>query len=171
MPAEADMVTVFRSADEDAEDDAKAITELLNAEGIEAVLLDDTAPGVPSGAWEVRVASGDSDRAEQLISEARLPDQDLTDVDESSDLDVETVFHSHSGTLAEFEALSIKSMLESAGIAAIVVGDSVLPNLGFDVQVAKEHAERARQLIAEAEASGSQAAESEERATETPLNP
>jgi hypothetical protein len=171
MPAEADMVTVFRSADEDAGDDAKAITELLTGQGIDAVSLDDTAPGVPSGAWEVRVPPADSERAEDMISEARLPDEDLTDVDKSSDLDVETVFQSHSGTISEFEAMSVKSILESAGIAAIVVGDSVLPNLSFDVQVAKEQAGQARQLIAAAEASGAQAAEEGERASETPLNP
>jgi hypothetical protein len=171
MAAEAEMVTVFRSADDVAEEDAKAVRELLTAQSIDAVLLDDSAPGVPSGAWEVQVPTADSARAEQLIGEARLPDQDLTEVDNSAALDVETIFHAHGGSHAELEAMSVKSMLESAGIAAILVGDSVLPNLAFEVQVAKEHAEQARQLIAAAEQGGAQAAEDEERAGEAPLNP
>jgi Putative prokaryotic signal transducing protein len=171
MAAEAEMVTVFRSADDDAEEDAKAVRELLTAQGIDAVLLDDSAPGVPAGAWEVQVPAAGSARAEHLIGEARLPDQDLTEVDNSSALDVETIFHAHGGSHAELEAMSVKGMLEAAGIAAILVGDSVLPNLSFEVQVAREHAEQARQVIAEAQRIGSQAADEEELAGEAPLNP
>lgn len=171
MPADAEMVTVFRSADEDAEEDAKAIRELLTSEQIDAVVLDDTAPGVPSGAWEVHVPAADSSRAEQLISEARLPDTELVEVDDSSALDAETVFRARSGPSAELEAMAVKGMLEAAGIAVILVGDSVLPNLSFEVQVAKENAARASEIIAHAQTIGAQAAEEEERATETPLNP
>ena len=171
MPAETDMVTVFRSADDDAEEDARAISELLSSQGIEAVLLDDSAPGVPSGAWEVQVPPASSARAEELIGEARLRDADVTEVDNSPALDAVTVFRARSGTTAEMEAMAVKSMLESAGIGAILVGDSVLPNLSFEIQVAKDQAEQAEQLIAAAQAAGAQAAEEEERSTEAPLNP
>ncbi len=50
MAADAEMVTVFRSADQDAEEDARAIKDLLASQEIAAVVLDDSAPGVPSGA-------------------------------------------------------------------------------------------------------------------------
>jgi len=167
MPAQADMVTVFRSADDDAEEDVKAIREILTAQGIDVVILDDTAPDVPVGAWEVQVPAADSARAEELIAEARLPDTELSEVDDSSDLDAETVLE----TGSEFEALSAKGMLESAGIGTVMGGDSVLPNLPFEVKVAKEQVEDAKQLLAAAQEEGSQSAEEEERATETPLNP
>lgn len=163
------MITVYRSADDGAEEDARAVKELLSGQGIEGILLDDTAPGVPSGAWEVQVAPADSARAEELVREARLPDEDMSDVDESPGLDAETVFSSESGT--QFEALSVKSMLEASGIAAVLVGDSVLPNLAFEVQVAKDQAGNARDVIEQAQKIGAQAAEEEERSTEAPLNP
>lgn len=171
MPADAEMVTVFRSADDDAEDDARAIQELLSTEGIDAALLDDSAPGVPEGAWEVRVAPGDSTRSEELIASAKLPDEDLTNVSASANFDAVTVFRSRGGTNSEMEAMSVKALLESAGINAILVGDSVLPNLSFEVQVAREYAEQASRIIEAAEAGGAAAAAAEEQATETPLNP
>jgi hypothetical protein len=68
-----------------------------------------------------------------------------------SDLDLETIYHAEGSPTAEVEALAIKALLESNGIAAVVVGDSIFPNLPFEVKVPRKHAERARQLIAEAE--------------------
>jgi hypothetical protein len=169
--AEPDMVTVFRSADESAEEDAMAIREMLEAEGIDVVVLDDSAPGVPEMAWEVRVAPKDAAQAEQLIADARLPEDDMVEVDASPDLATETVFSAPAGAGAHMEAMAIKSILDSEGIASIMVGDPVLPNLGFEIRVAKEWAERARQAIADAQAAGPEAAEQEEKKTETPLNP
>lgn len=171
MAADAEMVNVFRSADEDAEENARAIQELLASQGIDAALLDDTAPGVPSGAWEVRTAASDVTRAEELIGEARLPDADLTDVSDSPAFDAETVFRADSGANAEMEAMAVKSMLESAGVAALLVGDSILPNLAFEVRVAREQLDDARRLIEEAQVAGAEAADQEEQSTETPLNP
>ena len=55
---------------------------------------------------------------------------------------------------AEVEALVVKNLLESNGIATVVVGDPVLPNLPFEVKVARHQMARARQLIAEAERNG-----------------
>jgi hypothetical protein len=169
--ADADLITVYRSADESAEEDARAIRDLLASEGIDAVLLDDNAPGVPEMAWEVRVPPEASIRAEELIGEARLPDDELVEVDSSPDLDTETVFSAPGGPTAELEAIGVKSVLDAAGIASFIVGDSVLPNLAFEVRVAREFAPKARQVIAEAQEAGSAAAEEEERNTETPLNP
>jgi hypothetical protein len=171
MAADADMVNVFRSADEDAEEDARAIKELLTAQGIEAVLLDDSAPAVPSGAWEVRPAPADTARAEQLISDARLPDAELTEISGAASLDAETIFTAGSGSSGEMEAMAVKSMLEASGIAAFLVGDAVLPNLAFEVRVAKEQAGEARRLMEEARAIGGEAADEEEQSTEAPLNP
>jgi hypothetical protein len=159
MNGEAELITVFRSADDDAREDAEAIRDVLTAKGLNPVLLNDDAPGVPEGAWEVRVPPAESALAEQFIAEAPLPDAELTEVSEASDLDMETVFRAHAGTTAEMEAETVQSILEGAGIQTVLVGDSVLPNLPFEVRVAKEHAEKARQLIAEAQASGPGAAE------------
>jgi|SRR5581483_6594190 len=143
--------------DADAKEDAESIVELLNDEGIRAVLLDDKAPGVPEGVFEVQVPSRDAARAEELIAE-NPPLQEGERVDPSSQLDLETIFHADSTTTAEMEALSIKSLLDANGIAAVMMGDSVLPNLAFEVRVPRDQVDRARQLLAEAQRSGPAAA-------------
>jgi hypothetical protein len=171
MAGDLEMVTVFRSADDDAEADAKTIGEMLTAEGIHAVVLDDSAPGVPSGAWEVQTPAVDASRAEQIIAEASLPDEELTDVNDSAALDMVAVFRARSSVTAEMEAMAIKGMLEAAGIAAIIVGDSVLPNLPFEVRVAKDKEAEANEVIRRAEEIGPEAAEEEETSSEAPLNP
>jgi hypothetical protein len=153
------LVTAFRSADEDAQDDATEVAELLKSEGIEAVLLNDDAVGVPEGAWEVRVPAADAARAEALI--AGLPEDE--EVDPSEDLDLVTVFESGDGAAdSESEAYAIKNLLESAGLYTLLVGADVpIPSLNHQVQVAKEHEAEARRLIAEARAEGRAAAETE----------
>ena len=88
MNGEADLITVFRSADDDAHEEAEAIVDLLSGEGLAPVLLDDSAPGVPEGAYQVRVPPEQSARAEELIGEAHLPDDELTNVNETSDMDM-----------------------------------------------------------------------------------
>ena len=168
MADQTEQVTVFRSADDSAEEDARAIGEVLAAQGMNPVILDDSAPGVPSGAWEVQVAARFAAEAERLIADTSLPEDELSDVDTSDELDLETVFSAPGGTTQEMEANAVASLLESSGIAVVVVGDPVLPNLAFEVRVAKEHAERARELIAEAQVGGPAAAEAAERATENP---
>jgi uncharacterized protein (DUF2267 family) len=82
-----------------------------------------------------------------------VPDE-LDQVDNSAGLELETIFHAEASSMAEVEALEIKSLLESNGIAAVLVGDSVLPNLPFEIKVARKEADRARQLIAEARSAG-----------------
>ena len=150
MNAQPDFVTVFRSMDANAEDDSEAIQDLLSGQGISVELLDDSAPNVPEGTYEVRVPPADSARAEQLVAEYFRKPKDATG-DASANLDLETVFQADAGTSAEFEAMNVKNLLESNGIEAVLVGDSVLPNLGFEVRVARNQAESARQVIADAE--------------------
>jgi hypothetical protein len=75
-------------------------------------------------------------------------------VDDSSALGLETVF-----VAPEMEAMSVKNLMESNGIAAVLVGDSVLPNFPFEVKVAREHAARARKLLEDVESVGTEAAE------------
>ena len=164
MPDESDLVTVFRSLDLSAEPDAISIRDLLVSEGISAVLLDDSAPGVVEGTYEVRVPAQDSARAEDIVAEHSIEDES-GDLDESPGLDLETVFNAQ-GPSAEMEAMSIRSVLEASGIAAVLVGSSYLPNLSFRVSVAKDLAEKALQIIAEAKLAGPAAAEEAEQASE-----
>jgi hypothetical protein len=84
-------------------------------------------------------------------------------VDPSSQLDLETI----ASAASEMEAMSIKNLLDSNGIVAVLVGDSVLPNFPFEVRVARDQAERARVLVADAEDVGPAAAEEAERASES----
>jgi hypothetical protein len=171
MTGDLEMITVYRSADAEAEEDAKAIGELLVAQGIEAAVLDDSAPGVPAGAWEVRTSPADSARAEEIIAQAPLPDEELTEVSVSPELDAVTVFRSRSAVTSEMEATAVKSLLEAAGIATILVGDARLPNLPFEVLVAKDQLPEAERILEQAREVGREAAEQEERESEAPLNP
>ena len=77
-----------------------------------------------------------------------------------------TVFRS-SGFSAEMEADTVKEVLESNGVQAIVTGLDVLPGAHeVVIQVAAEQKERADRLIAEALQAGPAAAEEAERASE-----
>ena len=107
--------------DASAKADCAVIADILTAEGLSPVILDDSAPGVPEGTFEVQVPAGQLQRAEQLIAENPLADE-VEQVDDSSDLDLETIFHAD-GTLAEVESMEIKNLLEANGIAAVVVGN------------------------------------------------
>lgn len=148
--------------DADAAEDADCIVDLLTDAGIKAVLLDESAPGVPEGVFEVRVPATDAARAEELIAENPVSDE-TEKVDLSSDLDLETI----AGSASEMEATSIKNLLESNGITAVLVGDSVLPNFPFELRVARDQVARARVLISEAEKTGPAAAEEAERESES----
>lgn len=146
------LVTVYRSMDPEAEEDSTAIRDFLLAQGMLAELVDDSAPGVPEGTFEVLVREDDATKAEQLIAQYASAQREAADP--SANLDLETVFHGEGGTTSEFEAMSVKNLLESSGITAVLVGDSVLPNFPFEVRVAREQADLARKLIAEAEQAG-----------------
>jgi hypothetical protein len=154
MSGSTDLITVFRSADQYAEDQAKEARERLAAAGIEAVLLDDSAPGVVVGSWEVRVRTADRRAAEAILA-APPPREDEVQVSEQSashDLDFVAVFKDQAPD-AEMEALAVKGMLESAGIPAVVIGSAQIPSLPFEVRVPKSRLEEARALMESAERS------------------
>ena len=132
--------------DASAKQDCEEILGLLQDAGMDAVLWDDSAPGVPEGVFEVRVPAAKAARAEKLIAENPLPDE-VEEVDPSSELDLETI----ASAATEMEATGMKNFLDSNGIAAVLVGDSVLPYLPFEVRVARNQAARARRLIQDAE--------------------
>jgi hypothetical protein len=132
--------------DASAKQDCEEILGLLQDAGMDAVLWDDSAPGVPEGVFEVRVPAAKAARAEKLIAENPLPDE-VEEVDPSSELDLETI----ASAATEMEATGMKNFLDSNGIAAVLVGDSVLPNLAFEVRVARDQAAHARRLIQDAE--------------------
>src|SRR3954462_13481081 len=76
------------------------------------------------------------------------------------------------GSEQESEAMVVQSLLEAAGIDAIITGldapQDVLPGVGgVVVRVAADHAEEAPQIIAESKASGVSAAEEGELNSET----
>jgi hypothetical protein len=155
-------ITVFRSADESASEDAASVQQMLMEEGVAATLLDDSAPGVMEGAYEVRVEAENQARAEQLISRFP-PGTELEDVDPSEALDQVTVF----GAASEMEAMSIHAVLEAGGISAMIVGDSRYPIFPQQVRVARELEARARQIIADALAAGPAGAEEAEASSES----
>jgi hypothetical protein len=166
MTGQSDLVTVYRSMDISAEEDCETIADLLEAEGLSPVIYDDAAPGVPEGAYEIRVPPDQQARAEQIIADNPLPDE-VEEVDASHYLDLsQPIFHSEGSTTAEFEATEIKKLLEANGIAAIMIGDSVLPNFPFEVRVAEENVGRALQLIQDYIRTGPEAAERAERESE-----
>lgn len=148
--------------DANAKEDCQEIADLLLDEGFHAALLDDSAPGVPEGVFEVRVPAAEAVGAEKFIADNPLPDE-AAEVDPSSELDLETI----ASATSEMEATGMKNFLESNGIAAVLVGDSVLPNLAFEVRVARDQADRARQLVADAELTGPAAAEQGELESES----
>jgi hypothetical protein len=160
MSVSSDPVTVYRSMDATAKEDCEIIADILSSEGLSPVILDDSAAGVPEGTFEVRVPADQLQKAEQLIAENPLPDE-VEEVDDSSDLDLETIYHAD-GTLAEVESMEIKNLLEANGIAAVVVGNSVLPTMSFEVRVAHDQVERAREVVNEAQAGGPLATEEAE---------
>lgn len=159
---------MFRSMDADAKEDAQELVDFLTDAGIPAALRDDSAPGVPEGVFEVQVPPRFAARAEKLIDE-NSPDEEVNRADPSPDLDLETVFRSEATPTSEVEALGVKTLLESNGIATVMIGDSVLPNLAFEVRVARDQAARARKLMAEAEKIGPAAAAEAEAESESEL--
>ena len=70
------------------------------------------------------------------------------------------------GPSAEMEATNIQRLLEASGIDAFVNGFSQIPSVEFEILVARENVAKARQVIADALASGPAAAEEAERSTE-----
>lgn len=151
-----DLITVYRSADSNAEQDASAVRNLLLRNELDAVLVDDSHPGVVSGSWEVRVPHAQVDQAEALI--ASVDQDDPGRADPSPELDMVTLTEVQ-GATGEIEALGIRSILDASGISSVLVGNATLPNLSFQVKVAQTDVARAQAVLAEARAAGPAAAE------------
>lgn len=130
---------------------------MLAEAGLDPVVLDESAPGVPEGVYEVRVPAAQAARAEELIAAASAEPPAETG-DPSHDLDLETIFDAL-GATAEMEAIWVRGVLEANGIQSVLVGAPVYPNLRFLVRVPKKDADRARQVLDEARAAGPAAAE------------
>jgi Putative prokaryotic signal transducing protein len=158
MTGETALTTVYRSTDRNAETDATTIKNLLVEAGLHPELLDETALGVSDGRWEVRVPASEAEEARELLEDANQSGADS--VDPSHELDLVTVATTD-GTIAEIEATSIQSILDANGINCVVIGNTTLPNLGFEIKVAKDDFDRARQAIEEAREAGPAAAEAE----------
>ena len=153
---ENDLITVFRSGDPSAKEDATAARDCLTQAGIQAVLLGDDAPGVIEGTWEVRVAPSDRTRAEAILESQACQPEDESQVPPeglSHDLDFVSFFGSQAAD-SEMEAIMIQSILESNDIPCIVVGSSQYPSLGFEVRVPKSRLQDAVAAVEAARQSG-----------------
>ena len=159
-------VTIFRSADSSAEEDAAEVRDVLLAGGVQARILGGSDPGVPAGAVEVRVPAGLEARAEQLLKSAETIDSPPGD--SSHALDLEVVFEGV-GTSAEMEVLGLRSVLDAYGIPSVLVGAPQVPTLPFLLKVPRQRLEQARQAITEARQAGPEAAEEAERASEATI--
>jgi len=158
MQDKAKFITVLRSADTTAEEEASIARERLAQEGIDAIVLGDDAPGVVEGTWEVRVAPSDQARAEAVLATPPPEEEDEAEVSEeglSEDLDFVSIFTSQ-GIEAEMEAISIQSVLEANGIPCIVVGSAQIPSLPFEVRVPKSRLEEASSLLEEVRQAGAE---------------
>jgi len=96
---------------------------------------------------------------------AQDPEPDEVETDDSSDMDMVTLFSS-SAVDGEMEVNNIHFMLEAAGIHSVVMGPSVIPSLEFQVQVPRSEAAEAERVLEEARASGPEAAAEGEAASE-----
>jgi len=158
MQDKAKFITVLRSADTTAEEEASIARERLAQEGIDAIVLGDDAPGVVEGTWEVRVAPSDQARAEAVLATPPPEEEDEAEVSEeglSEDLDFVSIFTSQ-GIEAEMEAISIQSVLEANGIPCIVVGSAQIPSLPFEVRVPKSRLQEASSLLEEVRQAGAE---------------
>jgi hypothetical protein len=166
MNGELDLVTVYRSADSDADQDAEAMLNYLAAKGLHPAIVDDDAVGVVPGSYEVRVPASEASAAEALVNsfDPDAPQQ----ADPSPELDMVPIA-SMMGATGEMEAMGMKSVLDAAGIPNVLIGGSTLPNLEFQVRVAQADVAQAKAVLAEAEAAGPAAAIEGERESE--LNP
>ncbi len=163
MPADNELVTIFRTADADAEQQASVVCDMLANANIPGEVFDDSAPGVPEGVIEVRVPAQRQADAERLIEIHR--DFNPGALDLSDDLDMVTVFASDAPN-AEMIAAEMRSILESQGIPSMLVSGTMFPSLPFEVRVPRAQLEEARGAIASAAEAGPEAADEAELESE-----
>ena len=161
MPEE--MVTVFRSADTGAEEQADTVRDLLANTGIEARVFSGSDAGVMKGVFEVRVPAERQADAERLIETEQTLNQEALDV--SHDFDMVPAFVSDEAS-AEMIATEIRAILDAQGIPSVMVSGTMFPSLPYEVRVPRASLEDARKAIAAAEEAGPAAAEEAERELE-----
>jgi hypothetical protein len=159
-----DSVTAFRSSDPSAYEEAAGVLELLTNDGLSGGLTGDNARGVFAAVWKVQVESKYSAEAEALIADS-CGEDNVPNVSASHDLDLVAVFRS-AGNTSEIEVLSVKGVLDAAGICAMIENDARFPNLPAEVRVPRNHVTDAKRLIADALAAGAAAADEAEAAGE-----
>jgi hypothetical protein len=163
MTGSSDFITVFRSAEPDAKADAECAQQRLAQAGIRSIVVGDETPGVVEGTYEVRVAASDQAKAEAILAVPAPEPEDEEEVPEaglSRDLDFVPIFSSQAMG-AEVEAISLQTILESAGIPTILVGSSQFPSLPFEVRVPKSRLEEAITLVEAAQSGAAVEGESE----------
>ena len=96
---------------------------------------------------------------------AQDPDEDVSTVDTSSELDMVPLYQSPT-VGSEIEADIIRGILDSHDIPSLMSRAMGYPSLGFQVQVHRQNFQEARRLIEEAKAAGPGAALEAERASE-----
>src|SRR5678815_1200791 len=106
------MVTVFRSADSTATEEASAIVDMLADAGLNAMLLTDEYPGVLQGTVEVRVPAEEEEAALDVIDSQSAGEADGT-ASHSYDL---VELYNGQGSTGEVEALSIRAVLDASHI-------------------------------------------------------
>lgn len=175
MAPDAELVTVYRSGDADAESDAIRVRDRLAEAGMEAIVVGDDQPGVVVGTFEVRVPAADGPRAEQVLADSPDPEgeDELVPSDASHDLDMVAVFSSQAVD-AEMEAETVRGILEANGIPTVIVGSAQIPVVPVEVRVPQSRLEEAGGILAEARAEGpamAEEAELEAEAEGTPGTP
>jgi hypothetical protein len=163
MTDESQFITVFRSGDPTAKQDAENARVRLVKGGIQAIVLGADAPGVVEGSWEVRVPPVDRARAEALVDLPGPQAEDESEVStegQSHDLDFVNLA-TFDGPGAEMQSTLLRSALEGNGIPCAVIGISQIPSLGFEVRVPKTRLEEALTIVAGADQSGAEVAEGE----------
>lgn len=161
MPEQENYITVYRSADTDAQEQARDVYELLKEEGLSPQIVGPDYPGVPIGTWEVRVPPDQVSRAEAILA-AELDEEGHVKTRHDEDLELVPVFVGE-GAEGEMQALAVRSVLDANNIPSVLVGTSVLPNLPFEVRVPKRFLQAARSVLQEARDLGpSGASEAEE---------
>ena len=66
--------SVFSSSNRDAESEAETIRGLLESSGIEAVIVRENVPELPTGLVEVRVLESEAGEARRVIEESQRPE-------------------------------------------------------------------------------------------------
>lgn len=160
---EAELVTIFRSADITAADDASAVLDALVDAGLNPAMFTDDFPGVPPGACEVRVPPGEEVAALEVVSSLMEASGEPGEPGHSLDL-VEV--YGGTGTDAEIEAMSVRSVLDANDIPSVMVNPSQIPTLPFAVRVPAVYYEGALAALEAAREAGPAAAEAAEQATE-----